>query len=154
MYKVLYHWAKEALSYIAGYIAFKLKNEHPELGTKTTENEVWSDHDYCLKLDNSFFWISTLSQGGLMKPSQEFLSLVQSFEKDFESFHCGKLAQRKKVIASFIQLLHQKYPETPLPIIKKFARTRSFIRMKELNKKLTELSFHRRNQAKAKHFQN
>jgi hypothetical protein len=145
---------KEALSYIAGYIAFKLKNEHPDLGTKTSESEVWSDHDYCSKLDTSFMWISKLSQGGLMKPSQDFLSLIRSFEEEFERFHSGKLAKRKKVISSFIQLLHQKYPETPLPIIKKFARTRSFIRMKELNKKLTEFSFRQRNKAKTKHFQN
>lgn len=56
----------EGLKYIAGYVAFKLKNKFPGLGTITSKKD--SDIMLCESP-----WIKHVSKGGLCKPSHQFL---------------------------------------------------------------------------------
>uniref|UniRef100_T1J3C7 Uncharacterized protein n=1 Tax=Strigamia maritima TaxID=126957 RepID=T1J3C7_STRMM len=63
---------REALKYIAGYIAFRCQNEDKSLGTPTGQLKI--------SQQNQFEWIQTLSRGGLRVPSKSWLEIIEQFE--------------------------------------------------------------------------
>ena len=127
----------EGLAYIAGYLAFKFKHEHPELGSKTSDEPLFQP-------DNSP-WITALSRGGLMKPSDDFLMTVQQFEIEFKKFHGDGLNRCSNVTKRFAAVLESKFPRIPKDVIKKYSRVRTFIRLKDLNKNVREQKLTNRN---------
>ena len=108
---------EEGLAYLAGYIAHKFCSIYPELGTKTC--------DFHLFHEDSSPWITQLSRGGLVKPSEDFLKTVKEFEKLFEEFHSDKINTTKGVISKLVENLQKQHPTVPTQLIKKFARTRT-----------------------------
>ena len=137
--------SSEGLAYIAGYLAFKFKHQYPELGVKTCEAPVFPE-------DNSR-WITALSRGGLMKPSNNFLQTVHLFEMEFVKFHGGKVNQASNVVKRFSNILETKFPNVPADVVKKFSRLRTFVRLKELNKEVREQQLTRRNSKQLRQFQ-
>ena len=78
----------QGLSYLAGYIAFKFKNEFPQLGDKTN---TFPKHDADGNTYNYITtWIFHVSKGGLMIPDNKFLNYCQLFEQEFLNFHGEK----------------------------------------------------------------
>ena len=71
--------AEQGLDHICGYIAFKLQNKFPFLGSKE-------------RTESSSKWTAVLSCGGLYYPSQEFASASKQFDAEFEKFHGGTLS--------------------------------------------------------------
>jgi hypothetical protein len=136
--------SKEGLKYIAGFIAKKFRIKYPHLGTKTIDKADVEDFDSK--------WIIALSRGGLTLPSKEFLSKICLFEKIFKEIHGNGLNTQHGVIETTIQYILKRFPEFPRDIIKKFVRTRTFIRIKELNCRIKNSTNKKRSANKFKHF--
>lgn len=135
----------EGLAYIAGFIAHNFLDSHPELGQKTSEFDFIAHNE-------TSPWISQLSRGGLIKPSEDFLKNVFKFEEIFKEFHEEGISDTKGVTASLIKIMQLKFPDISPPIIQKFVRTRMFIRIKHLNREIKALSAEKRHLRKIKQF--
>ncbi|KFM72922.1 Transposable element P transposase, partial [Stegodyphus mimosarum] len=70
---------KEALTYVAGYIAYRVRDKDPSLGTisKNSADEPIFNSE----------WIKLLSLGGLTTPSHSWMNTVYEFEKIFCAVH-------------------------------------------------------------------
>ena len=124
----------QGLTYVAGFIASKFKHKYPELGTKTKE---------VLQKSSINSWIMRISDGGLIAPSEKFLRSIIEFEKEFRLFH--KITHWKSinrdawVIDRFAQQLEKKFGDIyDKKIYALFAKTRTHIRIKQINIKQKE----------------
>ncbi|XP_055605768.1 uncharacterized protein LOC129753942, partial [Uranotaenia lowii] len=72
---------EDGFDYILGWIAFKLKKSHPDLGDKT------KDIKDSLNPSHMPSFIANLSYGGLMVPSPEFKVMGKAMEKVFILSH-------------------------------------------------------------------
>lgn len=121
-------WAEEeAISYIAGYVAYKVREEDPTLGTMTK--------DLPPNLQNDS-WIEMLSYAGLTVPTDSWKNTVNDFEKVFESLH-GKedlYNKEKGVIKELKRRLSDKFPNVCPKAIHVYSRIRTFIRIRQLNR--------------------
>lgn len=118
----------EGLRYLTGYVAFKLKEKYPELGTKTRlmpspESPNWS-------------WIETMSKGGLHVPSDDFFYCAQIIEESFSDFH-GKndLRNESRVIHKVICLAKDKLKNIQIPeeAVRRLILVRTYIRIRHIN---------------------
>jgi len=107
------HLSADALHYLSGYVAFKLKRQHPDLGQ--VSSQISSAPITCR------MWLPCLSHGGLRIPSDDWFRVVQQLEIDFRA---------KNVIASLVKMLASKFPTAPESAISCFIRTCTFIRMR------------------------
>ena len=81
-------------------------------------------------------WITDLSRGGLVVPSDFFMQKVYSMEKIFSSFHGDSISFKENIIGQLFQVFEANLPELSSEILRKYARTRTFIRLRFLNLKL------------------
>src|SRR6218665_1585877 len=120
------HLSADALHYLAGYVAFKLKRQHPDLGQ--VSSQISSAPVTCR------MWLPCLSRGGLRIPSDDWFRAVEQLENDFRAYHGSGLRKEKNVIASLVRELTTKFPTVPEAAMRCFIRTRTFIRMRYLNR--------------------
>jgi hypothetical protein len=118
----------EGLKYVAGYVAHCFLKERPDLGEKTTDISAFTKY--------TSPWISALSRGGLVVPSEEFVAKVYEMEKIFICLHKDNVSLQRNVVKNFHALLLSKFPDLPSALLKKYARTRTFIRIRNLNNRL------------------
>lgn len=118
----------EGLKYLAGYIAAKHIKDYPELGQKTCDMPIFPK--------SSAPWITALSRGGLVVPSDDFLAKIYAMEKVFHGMHGSEISPEKFIIKKLSARLADKFPSVPEVVVKKYAKTRTFIRLKFLNCKL------------------
>jgi 87kDa Transposase len=132
--------------YIAGFIARKMRNEFPYMGNYTYETE------------NSGSYIDNLSFGGLTKPSNIWQQQFNLLEKLFIDMH-GDVKQKfcRNDDGNFVDHPYQRLcqaakhlygindintPPSPtkihVKIIERFFLIRIFIRIKEINKRLSQ----------------
>ena len=82
-------------------------------------------------------WLLSISNGKLFHPSDEFVRDGQDMENEFMNFHaCPKRVDMKpNVIDRFTDVLVKKFGEKyDKEVYELFARTRTHIRIKDLNK--------------------
>jgi hypothetical protein len=130
----------EALKYVAGFIAFKLKKDFPELGIPSylaTSAEVSLEVCNCP-------WIEMLSRGGLLIPTKFWFNLVMQFEEDFLAFHGERFCNESMVITNLVNILSSKYSKLSSKIIRKYVEVRTSVRIKFLRTKYLSLSTQRR----------
>lgn len=125
---------QEAMTYVAGYLAFRLKKTHPQFLGEAMENS----------------WISEISKGNLVYPSQGLLDLIHEFELVFCLFHGKDLDTKPGVIQRFFELLKSKYPSCDDQLLKLYCRTRTFLRLKYLKKSYVKKQINYRNNRKQK----
>ncbi|XP_039300398.1 uncharacterized protein LOC120355776 [Nilaparvata lugens] len=118
----------DLLKVLSGYIAYRVFKK----GISTTFNYGERSGQNASK---NCDWLSFLSRGGLINPSDEWLKITIQFEKEFEKFHGEKLQKCSNVMSTLINVIKEKFDNIDDFAIECFVRTRSFIRMKELNKK-------------------
>lgn len=117
-------WAEsEALNYIAGYIAHKVKEKDSSLGQKTKNLG-----------DETNTWVGILSYGGLTEPSEEWKKTIQMFEVEFKTMHGNSIDKEEQVIQRFKTLLETKFSNVCSEAIKLYARVRTFVRLRSLNR--------------------
>ena len=80
-----------------------------------------------------------VSRGGLVVPSGHFMNEVYKMEVLFESIHQKSVLLELNVIRKFQTILIGKFPDLPEALLKKFARTRTFLRIRALNAKLKDI---------------
>lgn len=81
-------------------------------------------------------WISIISNGGLTRPSQEWLQKVVQFEVMYGSFRGTTFSKQQQIINTLAKLNKSKFPEVYMKIISLYARTRTFIRIRYMNKEI------------------
>lgn len=118
----------DSLTYIAGYVAHKFKKKY-NLGTEVLPA---SSKD----LD----WLQFISRGGLLRPNNSFLQAAQIMETEFQKMHGNTLSREKGIFKTLTQRTIQKI-ENPIPYdaLHCLCRTRTYIRLREINK---QISFH------------
>ena len=124
----------QGLTYVAGFIASKFKLKYPHLGTKTGE---------ILQKSSINSWIMRISEGGLIAPSEKFLCDIIRMEAEFNSFHnitsWNSINRGAWVIDRFAQRLYEKFGDLyDTKIYALFAKTRTHIRIKQINRKQKE----------------
>ena len=139
----------EGLKYVAGYLAHTFRMKYPALGAKSSECS--QNHFEIVSAP----WIRALSRGGLMVPTAHFYEKICQFEKMFSEFHGENICREKKVVATLALKICHSHQEIPEDVIKKFVKTRTFIRIKFLNHQLQAKaeSARARNSMKQRHFQ-
>jgi hypothetical protein len=120
----------DAFEYIAGFIAKKFKNTHPQLG----------DFTYRIKSDNAYSlpsWVQQLSFGGLIKPSTDFLTTIKRWNKYFEIFHGENKLRKEPLVVKKLALKIKKREKLSFDVIKLFCKLRTVIRINYLKTKRT-----------------
>lgn len=124
---------EDAVEYLAGWVAKKLKIAYPELGLTTTQcnsDQNKQEHDYTRPT-----WINNLSNGGLIVPSHDFKTKILRIERLFKKNTKNQIPKRpgvlkyltKKIMCRMI--IDIKYE----PVVQSYIKQRLFIRNKYLN---------------------
>jgi hypothetical protein len=116
----------EPLRYLAGYIAYRFKRTHPNLGSK-----IGQHFSPC----NAPDWISMLSKSGLTAPSDSFMFVIKQFEERFQQYYgptglhtCNNVVYRlQQYLMSTV-----KYEGVPVIAVRLYALLRTFIRMRRV----------------------
>ena len=123
----LREWDKthQGLIYIAGRIARKFMDTHPHLGKKTSDFNQYDDIG-----ENT--WLFTVSKGGLMVPSDEFMNDCEKFEAFFQEFHGPTDVYRgDRVIDKLVYILKENFDDKyDDKLYLFFVKARTYIRMK------------------------
>ena len=131
----------EAKKYLAGYIAFKFKNTHPELGKDGT-----------LELPVACPWIDCYSFGGLTKPSASWLETFCRLEGEFHNIHGTEISKESNIIKKLSFHLMAKFPQVPEKVIKFYSKMRIHIRVNFLRRTYKTSSEENRPTKKVKQF--
>nr|CAD7425392.1 unnamed protein product [Timema monikensis] len=121
----------DLLKMLAGYIAYRVKKK--KLATAYEYGHPTS-HYPTKQID----WLSTISRGGLMEPTSAWAQIIFNMEEDFNTFHGGSLNKDCDVMKTLVNILKLKYIGIDEFAISCYVRTRTFIRMKSLNKKKSQ----------------
>jgi hypothetical protein len=117
----------DGAAYVAGYLAHCERTEHPDLGTQVKATESPTDAN---------FWLLHLSLGGckgLRMPSAKWMATFNDLEALFGSIDGKGLRKGAGVVAELRDQAQKKFPSLPQSLVKKWARTRVFIRIRRLN---------------------
>ncbi|KAG8265711.1 hypothetical protein J6590_088802 [Homalodisca vitripennis] len=121
---------EEALSYVAGYVAYRARKVDPSLGKMSRD----LPHEH---LDDEI-WIKTLSHGKLTVPSEDWKKTIKEFENVFLKFHGegNYFSKQNHFIANLKSILTEKFPNVCKQAIHVYARVRTFIRLRNVNSNL------------------
>lgn len=124
--------ARNWLSYkglvnITGYVVHRFRNVHYFLGNPTRNLEL-SEIDYIL--------VSILSRGGLMYSSKTFMNASHIIEKEFNKFHGCGLSKEKNIFQKVAETVYNSVNGIPLNVILRLVRTRTYLRLRNMNKEL------------------
>ena len=89
-----------------------------------------------------------------MAPSVELVDKLRKFNDIFWEIHGDNISRKCNIITSTTEIIFKIFPNFPKEVIKKFVKTRTFIRIRKLNYDLqTETeSVKKRNAEKRKQF--
>lgn len=122
-------FARDALEYVAGFVAYKCRSIAPGLGKKSADSSAVMDSS----------WTQTLNRGGLTIPSTEWMELVVQFETEFCVMHGVNDVDRKPgVVQRLFSLLRHKHPHVDPRVLRKYAVTRSHMRIKWIQRRHAE----------------
>ena len=120
----------EALTYLAGYVAYKLKkaNKICDLGQPTTQwIQKEENRDLLAKT-----WLTTLSQGGLLVPTDQLCKAIKNLEVCFNENY-DRYSRNKNVFLNLFTICTSSYPSVNHDIVKEYLKIRLKIRIKYLN---------------------
>ncbi|XP_071577252.1 uncharacterized protein [Temnothorax nylanderi] len=119
------------LQYVAGYVAHRFISKYPFLGERTiniTDNSRTEECD----------WVKTVSKGYLIHPSEELMNLSKVVDECFVAFHGEGFSTEDYVIRKVVSLVKNSGYDSnwvPEEVLQCLVRTRTYIRVKEINKK-------------------
>ena len=126
---------REGLAFVAGYVAAKCRHIDGTLGKPTRtapETSVPST------------WLRVVSRGGLMIPSEQWMSVVEGFEVTFNLVMGRGACQESGIVRRLMELLLEKEPGLDRRIARKLVSTRLHIRLRWLNQAMAEVAAERR----------
>lgn len=116
----------EGLKYLAGYVAHRYRLKYPLLGTTINE-------DNPVPSTSNMDWIDFLSEGRLVRPSEELLYAAQIVETMFLSFHGSEIQKTPNIIKTLVNLVEEKAKNlisVPHEVLSCLVRTRTYIRIR------------------------
>ena len=123
---------EEGFIYVGGFIAHKILMKYPHVGTQTRDINPQTSNQ---KVST---WIGAKSTGGLIQPTDKFINELKQMEENFLDFHNKHrnppLDTERYVMKRLTKEISDFMHNYPTEIIKKFVVTRTFIRIKYLNK--------------------
>ena len=123
---------RQALTYVAGYVAAKCMVIDPSLGQITSAASTEPR-------DERHAWILALSRGGLVVPSSQWLREVEELEDDiFFAMHGKGIDRGTGVVRRLTQAALKKLPNRDPRVLKKYAMTRTQVRVRELQRAIGE----------------
>lgn len=117
---------KNALLYIAGYVAHRFRNEYDNLGVPTKMlPDVPND------------WLSFLSRGNCMYPSAPFQRAAEIMNEEFEIFHGNFFSTEDKIFDKLTEIVNARINNNfPTKVIACLVRTRTYIRVRKINREI------------------
>lgn len=135
---------QEGLKYIAGYVAFRFKNKYSFLGTSTE-----------MLVDREEDWINYISRGRLTSPSSDLLHVAGTMNEQFESFHGTSLSSEPWIFRKVADRTEEKSKiRIPREVLLCLVRTRTYISVRNLNKKISAENLKIRHNRKVAKFTN
>ena len=126
----------QALKFVAGWLAWCFQDKYHDQLTYGPTGQLPPE------FLEDFPWLTTISRGGLLVPTLEFVEVLRLMEKDFDEFHSKhphRIDLEKGVFDRMADILYSKYEEeVPREVILKYTRFRTFVLLKWLNHKLAE----------------
>lgn len=120
---------QDGFEYAMGFVAKKLKSSNPELGEFTYAST--SEHN------NSY--VMNLSHGGLTRPKDDWLDSASLMDETFNRVHGGKDTLLKvNSKATTLRVLKNEFPDKTDKELKAFINTKFNIRIRYMNKKISE----------------
>lgn len=118
----------ESLRYVVGFVAHKFRNKY-SLGVPTKQLEPSKEPD----------WLQTISRGSLLYPNEDLWNVGLIMESEFHKFHGNSLSKEKKIFHVLAEKTLAKIPNTSIPfeVILCLSRTRTYIRLRELNRQIS-----------------
>ncbi|KYQ55476.1 hypothetical protein ALC60_05651 [Trachymyrmex zeteki] len=115
----------QALIYVAGYVAHRFQYKYPQLGYKTKTITPSDD------------WLSCISRGNCIYPTAEFLKAAEVTDAEFNKFHNNFFNLENKIFDKLSAIVCTKLQNTvPPEVIACLVRTRTYIRIRNINKKI------------------
>lgn len=132
---------QDGVEYAMGYIARSVLKDNPQMGKYTYKIKDSSEEG--LNKEN---YVEDLSSGGLVQPSEDWMTTADQMESLFNHIHnTGDdsasigFKERKNVKSRTIKILKAKFPDVPDKVIKSYATKRINIRIKRMKKQIDEL---------------
>lgn len=125
---------EEALRFIAGYAASRFRNKYSNLGDPTKLLPSTKG------MEEETTWIQFLSKGNLIYPSDDLLLATKALDKEFTDLHGSSLCSEKFMFNRLVEKTRAKLPkeiEIADDVLACLARTRTYIRLRELNRKIS-----------------
>lgn len=124
---------KDALIYIAGYVAHKFRGKYDDLGVATKNIEV-NRASHC--------WLNFISRGNLLYPNENLLRVTTVLECEFKEMHGTSLTDDKHLFTNLCnrtiaKLTNDLKATIPQEVILCLARTRTYIRLRDLNRRIS-----------------
>lgn len=117
----------QGLAYVAGYAAFRFKNKYPKLGTPT-EMLVNPNND----------WINYISRGRLLSPNADLLKVAKHMNNVFLKYHPESSLRKEpwifKTVANIVEDELKNITQIPREVLSCLVRTRTYIRVRIINK--------------------
>lgn len=134
----------EGQKYITGYVAHRFRDKY-DLGTPTRQMEK----------ENMPDWIQHISWGSLLYPNDALLNAAKVMEEIFHDMHGNFLSKEKNIFNLLAEkTLGRLKDELPREVILCLVRTRTYIRLPEINKTISADNRRRRSARKVKKFTN
>jgi len=114
---------EQALLYITGYVAHRFRHKYADLGTST---KFLAPRD----------WLSCISRGNCLYPSDEFMEAARIMNAEFLSFHGTSFNLENKIFDKVTKKVCAKINTFPAEVIACLVRTRSYIRLRHINNKI------------------
>lgn len=123
--------SNDGLIYIAGYVAHRFRDQYPDLG-EPTKNRFPENNP---EID----WLQTISRGNLLYPKDELIKLTLFMEDIFNKFHRDGLSDEKFIYTKLTDQAITQFPNCSIPyeVVLCLARTRTNIRLRHLNRKIS-----------------
>ena len=131
-----------AMAYVAGFVARQSVLGQPS--ARTEEGPIEG------------LWTKLRSMGGLTIPTTEFLNKFIEMNRQFCAYHdqhTDHLSREPGAIRELLKALIRRHPSLPTKVVRRFVRTRTFIRLRTVNHKRKE-ALRRREKRKRKSFAN
>lgn len=134
---------REALLYVAGYVAHRFRLQYPNLGVPTKSVPVTDD------------WLSCISRGNCIFPSEELHTVAKVMNDEFLAFHGTGLSKESKIFDKVADIVSEKTSNVlPKSVISCLVRTRTYIRLRHMNIVIRIDNSSRKKSKKMKHIAN
>lgn len=121
---------KECAEFVAGYVANRFFNKYPNLIAHSDK-------------DKPICWTDYISRGQLKIPSDNLMRAVKQLEIHFRSLHGDNLSKSTNIFKTLTDKLQISTQDLKLPldVLQCLVRTRTYIRLNNLNNQIMSQKF-------------